>query len=196
MVAGEVGKDGDVKVQAGNSFLVESMRGNLHDRLGRAAVHTFAKQLQQVTRLWCGVGGRKDSTGGVVFNGAGEDSFAPAMTQHRFEQKCRRRLPVGSSDAAEFELRFRMGEEIGGDGCECAPAMCHFDHRDIGMRDCSSEPGGRISDDGARTLSDCLRNIVIAVRRATTKGDKERAFAHSPRVILDAHHGRVGPDAP
>ncbi len=63
------------------------------------------------------------------------------------------------------------------------------------MRGCSSEAGGGIGDDGSRTLSDRLRNVAIAVRRAAAKGDKERAFAHSPRVILDARHRRVGPDA-
>ncbi len=52
------------------------------------------------------------------------------MTQHRLEQKCRRRLAVGSGDAAEFELRFGMGEEICRNGSECTPAMRHFDHRD------------------------------------------------------------------
>jgi hypothetical protein len=51
--------------------------------------------------------------------------------------------------------------------------MCYFHHCDTGMRDCSSEAGRRISDDGARTLSNGLRDIVIAVRRAATKGNKE-----------------------
>ena len=43
MIAGEVGEDSHVKMQTGNSFLVESVGGDLHDGLGCAAIHTFAK---------------------------------------------------------------------------------------------------------------------------------------------------------
>ena len=64
----------------------------------------------------------------------------PQMTQHRFQQKCRRGLAVGSSYATEFELRFGMGEEICGDGSECAPAMCHFDDSDGRIRGAAANP--------------------------------------------------------
>ena len=53
----------------------------------------------------------------------------------------------------------------------------------------------RISNDGSRALGDRLRNIAIPVGRAPAKGDKERAFAHSPRVILDAGTQDLGPSA-
>ena len=43
MVAGQVGKDGDVEIQARNTLLVESVGGYLHHRFGGAAVDAFAK---------------------------------------------------------------------------------------------------------------------------------------------------------
>ena len=41
MVAGQIGEDGDVEPEAGNPLLIERVRGYLHHRLGRAAVHSL-----------------------------------------------------------------------------------------------------------------------------------------------------------
>ena len=137
----------------------------------------------------------KDSACSVVLDGAGKHGFAAAVTQHRLEQKCRCRLAVGSGDAAEFELRFGMSEEICSDGSQRTPPMRDFHHRDGRIRGCGGEACRGIGNDGSSTLGDCLRQVSIAIRRAPAKGDKERAVTDSPRVILDARDLRVGPGA-
>ena len=164
----------------------KSVRGHLHHGLGRAAVHAFAKQLQQVARLGRGVGRGKDSACRVILDGTGEDGLAPAMAQHRLKQKCGGRLAVGSGDTAEFELRFGMSEEICRNGSERTPPVGYFDRSDVWIGGCGGEASGGVSNDGARALRDRLGNVAIAVGGAAAKGDEERAFAHSPRVILDA----------
>jgi hypothetical protein len=56
------------------------------------------------------------------------------------------------------------------------------------MLGCGGEARSRIGDDGASTLFDCLRNIAIAVGRASAKGDKERPFAYTARIVFDASY--------
>jgi hypothetical protein len=70
----------------------------------------------------------------VILDGPGEDGSAPAVAQHRFEKKCRGRLPVGSGDAAQLELRFGMSKKIRSDRSKGTAAMGYFDHRQIRVR--------------------------------------------------------------
>src|SRR5579859_1585144 len=64
------------------------------------------------------------------------------------------------------------------------------------MRGCRNKACGGIGHDGSSALSDCLRQVLIAIRRAPAKGHKESAFADSPRIVFDACDLRVGPGAP
>src|SRR6266481_4965693 len=64
------------------------------------------------------------------------------------------------------------------------------------MRCCRGKARGGIGNDGLRALSHYLWQEPVAIRRASAKGDKERAFADSPRVVLDTCDFRVGPGAP
>jgi hypothetical protein len=126
----------------------------------------------------------------MVLDGSGQDSRAPLVAQHRLQQECRGCLAVGAGDAAEFELRFGMLEEIRGDDGQRAPPMRHFDHGQRRICGSGGEARGGVSDDGSRTLGDRLRNVAIAVCRASAKGDKERTVAHPAGIVLDAHHRR------
>src|ERR1700759_2602403 len=60
------------------------------------------------------------------------------------------------------------------------------------MRRCRGKASGGVGDDDAGALGNCLRHETVAIRRASAKGNKERAFADSPRVILDARDFRIG----
>src|SRR5277367_5431894 len=64
------------------------------------------------------------------------------------------------------------------------------------MRGCRGKARGGIGNNGSGTLGNCLGHEPVAICRATAKGNKERAFADSPRVVLNAHDRRVGPGAP
>ena len=108
----------------------------------------------------------------MVLDGSRQNRLAPLVAQHRLQQECRGGLAIGAGDAAEFELRFGMREEIRGNGSQCASPMRHFDHgygRICGGR---GEARSGIRDDGSRTLGDGLRNIAIAVGRAPRKATK------------------------
>src|SRR5271154_532709 len=102
------------------------------------------------------------------------------MSQHRLEQKCRRRLAVGSGYTTEFEPLFGVSEEICRNGSQRAPSMRHLDRGYSRILGRSGEAGGGVSDDGSRTLRDRLRDVTIAIRSAAAKGDKERAVDHPP----------------
>src|ERR1700760_1078128 len=64
------------------------------------------------------------------------------------------------------------------------------------MRSCSGKARGGIGNDGVGALRDCLWQEAVAIGRASAKGDKDRAFADSPRIVFDACDLRVGPGAP
>src|SRR5450631_30880 len=64
------------------------------------------------------------------------------------------------------------------------------------MRCCRGKARGGIGNDGLGALGNCLWHEPVAIRRASAKGDKERAFADSPRVVLDARNRRVRAGAP
>ena len=76
------------------------------------------------------------------------------------------------------------------------PSVRYLDDCNGRIPGCSSETLRRISDDGPCSLSERLGNVTITIRRAPAKGDKERAFAYSPRIILNARNHRVGSGAP
>ncbi len=196
MITSEVGENSHVKKQAGNAFLVEGVRGDLHDGLGCAAVYAFAKQLQQIARFGSGVRRGKHSACSVILDGAGEDGFAPAVAQHGFEKKCRRCLAVGSGDAAQFELRLRVSEKVLRDGREGAPAMDYCRHSNTRVRCRGSKTGGGIRHDGSSALGDGLRQVAIAIGGAPAKSDKEGAIVHATRIILDARDIRVATGTP
>ena len=76
MVAGEVGEDGDVEVDAGSAALVERVARDFGDQFGGAAADAFGHQLEEIARLGRGVERGAHFAGDVVLDGADEDCFA------------------------------------------------------------------------------------------------------------------------
>ena len=76
VIAGEIGEDGHVELDACSAALVEGVAGNFGDQLGGAAPHAFGHQLEQIARLGRGVQRRAHFAGHVIFDGADEHGLA------------------------------------------------------------------------------------------------------------------------
>jgi hypothetical protein len=79
MVAGEIGEDGHIELDACGAALVERVARDFGDELGGSALRAFGHQFKQISRLGGGVERGSDFAGNVVLDGADEDCFAAAM---------------------------------------------------------------------------------------------------------------------
>ncbi len=164
-----------------------------HHRLSGAATHTLSQELEQIARLRGGMRGGEDAASGMIFDCSGKHRLSALRTQHRFEEKRSRGLAVGAGDRAQFHLRFRVTEEVGRQCAQRTTTVLYFNDRQRWVSSCGVKRDGRVSDNGARTLRDCLRNVKITVGGASAKSDKQRAVAHPPGIVFNARHRGAGP---
>ena len=193
MVAGEVGEDGHIKLDAGGAALVERVAGNFGDQFGGAAAHAFGHELEEIARLGRGVERGAHFAGDVIFDGADEDGGAGSGVEKRFGEKCGGGFAVGAGDAGGGEAALGMAEEGGRSLGQRAAAVLDLQQRETGLIDEQMVEGGRgVGDDAKRACGEGFVNVAIAVGRAALHGDEDCAGTHAARVVFDAGDGLVG----
>ena len=102
VVLGQIGEDGDVPFDSAGSFLGQRVRRDFHRGGAATGVDDLREQFLNVERFGRGSDRRQNTIADFVLHGAEQSTAHPGLFANVFDEKCRRRFPIGAGDRGHF----------------------------------------------------------------------------------------------
>ena len=187
MIAGEVGEDGGVKLQAVDAAEGERVGGHLHGGVSAALLAQLREEAYQLERFGRGIDGLEDAARQVILDGADEGGGVAGGAQHRIDQVRGGGFAVGAGDAGEPEAFIGISvKSAGGEGQRLAAVL--------DLHPATGQFGERagLAGNGGGTARGCVTGEFAAVGPRAREGKEQEPLGDAPGIVIEAGDGGLG----